>query len=69
MAHLRLRVLEGDAERRRWASPHRTRRLRSTCLIFNTASIFAMLSHYAEDKENIYGLDIHYLDAAKRSKN
>lgn len=38
-------------------------------LIFNTASIFSMLSHYAEDKENIYGLDIHYLDAAKRSKS
>lgn len=32
-------------------------------LIFNTASIAAMLSHYAEDKEFIYGLDIKALDA------
>jgi ABC-type polysaccharide/polyol phosphate export permease len=31
-------------------------------LLFNTASIFAMLNHYAHDKEHIYGLDIHYLD-------
>ena len=38
-------------------------------LTFNTAAILAMISHYAEDKENIYGLDIHYLDAAKRSKS
>lgn len=35
-------------------------------LIFNTASIMAMLSHYAEDKEFIYGLDIQHLDAAKK---
>lgn len=31
-------------------------------LIFNTASIFAMIHHYAHDKEHIYGLDLHYLD-------
>ena len=37
-------------------------------LIFNTASITAMLSHYAEDKEFIYGLDIQHLDAAKNRK-
>lgn len=37
-------------------------------LIFNTASITAMLSHYAEDKEFIYGLDIQHLDAAKKRK-
>ena len=37
-------------------------------LIFNTASITAMLSHYAEDKEFIYGLDIQHLDAAKKQK-
>jgi hypothetical protein len=35
-------------------------------LIFNTASISAMISHYAEDKEFIYGLDIQHLDAAKK---
>jgi hypothetical protein len=37
-------------------------------LIFNTASILAMLIHYAGDKDHIYGLDIHYLDAMKRPK-
>ena len=35
-------------------------------LIFNTASISAMVKHYAEDKEFIYGLDIQHLDAAKK---
>ena len=34
-------------------------------LLFNTASIFAMISHYSGDKDHIYGLDIHYLDAAR----
>ncbi|HEX2843057.1 hypothetical protein [Hyphomicrobium sp.] len=37
-------------------------------LLFNTASIFAMIKHYSEDKEHIYGLDIHYLDEMKKSK-
>ena len=37
-------------------------------LVFNTASIFAMLNHYAHDKEHIYGLDIHYLDLLRSSK-
>jgi len=35
-------------------------------LIFNTASILAMINHYAEDKAFIYGLDIQHLDAAKK---
>jgi hypothetical protein len=35
-------------------------------LVFNTASIYAMVSHYAEDKEFIYGLDIKHLDLAKQ---
>ena len=30
-----------------------------------SASIFAMVQHYSGDKEHIYGLDIHYLDAAR----
>lgn len=34
-------------------------------LIFNTASIAAMVRHYAEDKTFIYGLDIKHLDAAQ----
>jgi hypothetical protein len=32
-------------------------------LVFNTASISAMVKHYAEDKDFIYGLDIKHLDA------
>ena len=35
-------------------------------LIFNTASMAAMLRHYAEDKRFIYGLDIQHLDATKK---
>ena len=31
-------------------------------LAFNTASITAMVTHYAEDKAFIYGLDIKHLD-------
>ncbi len=37
-------------------------------LLFNTASIFAMIQHYSHDKEHIYGLDLHYLDLLKSSK-
>jgi ABC-type polysaccharide/polyol phosphate export permease len=37
-------------------------------LLFNTASIFAMLSHYSKDKDHIYGLDLHYLDVMKQLK-
>ena len=37
-------------------------------LIFNTASIGAMLKHYEEDKHFIYGLDIKHLDVARQSK-
>jgi ABC-type polysaccharide/polyol phosphate export permease len=34
-------------------------------LLFNSAAIVAMISHYSHDKDNIYGLDIRYLDAMK----
>jgi hypothetical protein len=37
-------------------------------LIFNTASIAAMLSHYAEDKDFIYGLDIKHLDERNKGR-
>jgi uncharacterized membrane protein len=37
-------------------------------LLFNTASIAAMLNHYAEDKEFIYGLDIKGLDAMRAAR-
>jgi hypothetical protein len=38
-------------------------------LIFNTASIAAMVNHYAEDKDFIYGLDIKNLDAIRARKD
>lgn len=31
-------------------------------LLYNTASIAAMIKHYREDKENIYSIDIRHLD-------
>ena len=37
-------------------------------LIFNTAAIAAMLKHYREDRDFIYGLDIKFLDAAQNQK-
>lgn len=37
-------------------------------LLLNTASIVAMIIHYARDKEHIYKLDIYYLDEMKRAK-
>lgn len=37
-------------------------------LIFNSASILAMIRHYKEDKEHIYGLDIHHLDEGRARK-
>lgn len=33
-------------------------------LLFNTASMLAMIRHYREDKDHIYGLDIRHLDEA-----
>lgn len=37
-------------------------------LIFNTASIAAMVKNYSTDKEFIYGLDIKMLDASRQKK-
>jgi hypothetical protein len=37
-------------------------------LIFNTASIAAMIKNYDEDKAFIYGLDIKNLDEARKMK-
>ena len=36
-------------------------------LLFNTASILAMVRHYAEDKAHIYGQDIRHMDQRGRS--
>lgn len=38
-------------------------------LLFNTASILAMLNHYAHDKEFIYGIDIRHLDEARAGRD
>lgn len=37
-------------------------------LVFNTAAILAMLRHYREDRDFMYGLDIKFLDAARAAK-
>ena len=37
-------------------------------LIFNTAAILAMLRHYREDRDFMYGLDIKFLDEARSRK-
>lgn len=40
-------------------------------IVYNTASIGAMIKHYAEDKEFIYAVDLRHLDRlrAKKKKN
>jgi len=40
-----------------------------TVLLFNTTAILAMLRHYREDRDFMYGLDIKFLDAARAQKN
>ena len=40
----------------------------SVVLLFNTAAIMAMLRHYREDRDFMYGLDIKFLDAARAQK-
>lgn len=37
-------------------------------LFLNTASTFAMIRHYSEDKAAIYGTDIYYLDQIKKAR-
>lgn len=37
-------------------------------LVLNTAAIIAMLRHYREDRDFMYGLDIRFLDAARARK-
>lgn len=40
----------------------------ATVLLFNTAAILAMLRHYREDRDFMYGIDIKFLDEAKGRK-
>ncbi len=37
-------------------------------LLFNTAAILAMLRHYRNDRDFMYGLDIRFLDEARGRK-
>lgn len=37
-------------------------------LVFNTAAIMAMLKHYREDRDFMYGLDIKFLDVSRAMK-
>lgn len=37
-------------------------------LLFNSAAIMAMLRHYREDRDFMYGLDIQFLDEAREAK-
>lgn len=51
-------------------APDGTTRILQLCagaviLIFNTAAILAMLRHYREDRDFMYGLDIKFLDASR----
>lgn len=40
----------------------------ATVLLFNTAAILAMLRHYREDRDFMYGLDIKFSDEAAGRK-
>ena len=37
-------------------------------LLFNTAAILAMVRHYREDRDFMYGLDIKFLDEARAAR-
>jgi len=37
-------------------------------LILNTAAVLAMLRHYREDRDFMYGLDIQFLDEARAAR-
>jgi len=37
-------------------------------LLFNSAAIMAMLRHYREDRDFMYGLDIQFLDEAREAR-
>lgn len=37
-------------------------------LLFNSASIVALLKHYSTDKAHLYGLDLHYIDLMREKK-
>ncbi|WP_284165203.1 hypothetical protein [Frigidibacter sp. SD6-1] len=37
-------------------------------LLFNTGAILAMLRHYREDRDFMYGLDIKFLDEARKAR-
>ncbi len=54
-------------------APHPMARIMLLCggftvLVFNTAAIMAMLRHYQQDRDFMYGLDIKFLDAARAAR-
>jgi len=40
----------------------------SVVLVLNTAAVLAMLRHYREDRDFMYGLDIQFLDEARAAR-
>lgn len=38
-------------------------------LLFNSASILVMIAHLSDVRDEVYGLDIHYLDASQNTRN
>jgi hypothetical protein len=38
-------------------------------LVLNTAAIVAMLAHYREDRDHIYGLDLRFQDAQRGGRS
>ena len=38
-------------------------------LLFNTAAVIAMISHLSDVREEVYGLDLQYLDDAEKNRN
>ena len=58
MLEVRQYMTDGSIELVSWISA-------AILLLFNTASIFALVRHYGHDKEHIYSIDIKHLDAGR----
>lgn len=37
-------------------------------VFLNSAAIVAMIKHYSEDRDSIYGTDVYYLDRAREAR-
>lgn len=58
MLEMRQYMTDGSIEVVSWIAA-------AVLLLFNTASIFALVRHYGHDKEHIYSIDIKHLDAGR----